>query len=401
VSLLRRLTRTPERRLLLIALGVRIVPAALIFGTDDVAGWAAWGGLLASGANPTASKYLLAWPPLWLPFTWFASVMSEATHIPFYLLIKLVPVAADLVLTLFLYSVAEEYGCSPWKTALAYALNPISIYCTAIHGQFDAIPTLCATVAVVMMGRRGESRLVGAGSWLGIAASFKTWPLFVLPALLAPVRSMRRQAQMAIVAIGIFITALLLSWLFFGVGSVIGVLTYRSALGWWGLTSIAYMRGATPSVNLFSAIFFAAMAAAGLLLIAKRTEAARGALLLLLTFYVTAPGFGLQYLIWIVPLALLADQRRAMTYSIVAGFLIAFEVLARPYAGHLGDMVRSLPHAGYAHAYGGATDHLYTAIDRLVLWSFFCWWWLVTLIRIARRHRSSELDPVAHSGGSA
>jgi len=35
-------------------------------------------------------------------------------------------------------------------------------------------------------------------------------------------------------------------------------------------------------------------------------------------------------------------------------------------------MVRGLPHPGYARAYGGAADHLYTAIDRLVLWSFFC-----------------------------
>ncbi|MEA2345350.1 MAG: hypothetical protein QOF63_3519 [Thermoanaerobaculia bacterium] len=379
------MTRTPERRLLLIAFGVRVVPAALVFGTDDVAGWAAWGGLLASGANPTASKYLLAWPPLWLPFTWLASVLSETTHIPFYLLIKLAPIAADLVLTMFLYSVAEEYGCPPWKTALAYALNPISIYCTAIHGQFDAIPTLCATVAVVMMGRRGDSRLIGAGSWLGIAAAFKTWPLFILPALLAPLRSMRRQVRVAAIAIGIFIAALLLSWLFFGVGSVMGVLTYRSALGWWGLTSIAYLRAATPSVNLFSAIFFAAMAAAALLLIAKRTEAARGALLLLLTFYVTAPGFGPQYLVWIVPLALLTDQRCGVAYSILAGLMITFEVLARPYTGHVGDMVRILPHAGYARAYGGDTDRLYTDIDRLVLWAFFCWWWLLTVVRTARR----------------
>lgn len=384
MSLFRRLTRTPERRLLLIAFCVRIVPAALVFGTDDVAGWASWGGLLASGSNPNASKYLLAWPPLWLPFTWFASVMSETTQIPFYLLIKLVPIAADLVLTLFLYSVAEEYGCSPWKTALAYALNPVSIYCTAIHGQFDAIPTLCATVAVVMMGRR-ESRPIGAGVWLGIAASFKTWPLFILPALVAPLPQLRRQVRVAAIAIGIFITALLLSWLCFGVGSVRGVLTYRSALGWWGLSSIAYLRGVTAPANLLSAIFFAAMAAAALLLIAKRTEAARGALLLLLTFYVTAPGFGLQYLIWIVPLALLVDQRRAMTYSIVAGLMIAFEVLARPYTGHLGDVVRILPHAGYARAYGGDTDHLYTDIDRLVLWAFFCWWWLLTVVCTARR----------------
>jgi hypothetical protein len=386
VNLFSRLTRTPERRLLLIAFTVRIVPAALIFGTDDVVGWATWGGLLASGKNPYASKYLLAWPPAWLPFTWLASVTAATTHVPFYLLIKLVPIAADLILTWFLYSVAEDYGCSPWKTALAYALNPISIYCTAIHGQFDAIPTLCATVAVVMIGRNGQSRRpVRAGVWLGVAAAFKTWPLLILPALLAPLWSIRRQAQTAAIAIGIFITALLLPGPFFGISTVTGVLHYRSTLEWWGLSSISFLMDAAMPADLFSAIFFVAMGFTASLVIATHTQALRGALLLLLTFYVTAPGFGVQYLIWIVPLALLADQRRAWTYSILAGLLIAFEVLVRPYTGYVGDMFRNPPHADYAQAYGGAIDHRYTVIGRLVLWSFFCWWWLTTLIRTARR----------------
>jgi len=66
--------------------------------------------------------------------------------------------------------------------------------------------------------------------------------------------------------------------------TVTGVLRYRGAAGWWGLSSIAYLGGVAAPSNLLSAIFFAAMAAAALLLIAKRTEAARGALLLLLTF---------------------------------------------------------------------------------------------------------------------
>ena len=397
MSLFRRLTRTPERRLLLIAFGVRIVPAVLIFGTDDVSGWATWGGLLAAGANPTRSQYLVAWPPLWLLFTWFATVLSETTHIPFYILIKLVPIAMDMVLTLFLYSVAEEFGCSPWKTALAYALNPISIYCTAIHGQFEAIPTFCMTAAVVVAARRDDSlRPIGPGAWLGIGAAFKTWPLLILPALLAPLQPMRRKVHIAAAAIAIFEIALLLSWLFFGFRNVTAVLGYRSAAGWWGLSSIAYMRGDWVSLPVFSTIFFIAMSAAALLLIVTRTEAARGAILLLLTFYVTAPGFGLQYLIWIVPVALLADQRRALTYSAIAGLLIAFEVVIRPYTGHFGDMVRMLPHPGYELAYGGPTDRRYTVIGRLVLWAFFCWWWLATLIRAAR-HRSSVFDPVAHA----
>jgi hypothetical protein len=73
-----------------------------------------------------------------------------------------------------------------------------------------------------------------------------------------------------------------------------------------------------------------------------------------------------------------------LVYSLLAGLLIAFEVLARPYTGHIGEMVRVLPHAGYARAYGGVTDHTNTTIVRLVLWLFFCWWWLITVVRVYR-----------------
>lgn len=377
-----KLTSTPRERLLLIALVVRIVPAALIYGTDDVSGWWTWGRLLASGANPYLSKFPLVWPPFWLPFAWISYVTSEATGLPFHFIVKLFPIAADIALTLFLYAMAEEYGCSPWKTALMYALNPIAIYSVAVHGQFDVIPTLCLTIAVVRM--RHEPRPVRAGFWLGVAAAFKTWPLFVLPALLAPMRSMWSRVVVAIAAIGVFVAALLLPWPFFGRETVTGVLHYRGALSWWGLSSIAYLRGAAASSSLFSIIFFASMGVISMLLIATRTPAVHSALLLLLTFYVTAPGFGLQYLVWIVPIALLADQRRAVIYSLLAGLLIAFEVLVRPYTGHIGEMVRILPHAGYARAYGDVLDHTYTVIGRLVLWLFCCWWWLVTIISNGR-----------------
>jgi hypothetical protein len=390
-----KLRSTPKERLLLIALVVRIVPAALIYGTDDVSGWWTWGKLLASGANPYLSKYPLVWPPFWLPFAWLSYGTAEATGLPFHFIIKLFPIAADVALTLFLYAMAEEFGCSPWKTALMYALNPIAIYSVAVHGQFDVIPTLCLTIAVVRM--RHEPRPVRAGFWLGVAAAFKTWPLFVLPALLAPLRSMWKRALVAIIAIGVFVAALLVPWPFFGRETVTGVLRYRGALSWWGLSSMAYLRGVAVSPSLFSIIFFASMGVISMLLIATRTPAVLGALLLLLTFYVTAPGFGLQYLVWIVPIALLADQRRGLVYSLLAGLLIAFEVLVRPFTGHIGEMVRILPHAGYARAYGGVADHTYTTIVRLVLWLFFCWWWLVTIIRCGRLWlngiRSSRSSP--------
>jgi hypothetical protein len=379
---LRALTATPERRLLLIALGVRLVPAAFVFGSHDVAGSLAWGDALVHGASPYASRFAIVWPPLWLPFAAIASAVADATWLPPQLALKSIPIACDVVTTFLLYDAAAEWRLPPMRTALLYALNPVAIYACALHGNFDAIPAMCALQAVIL-AQRGEGR--AAAAWLGAGAAFKTWPLFLLPALVAPLASWRRRAEAAAIAIGIFAAALLIPMPFEGWHVITDALGYRGSAGWWGLTSIAFLAHAPiPS----TAIFYATMTAAALFLFVRPLPPARGALILLLTFAATTPGFGPQYLVWLVPIALLADPRRAVVYSAVAGAVLAWEILMRPYTGHPGDMFRILPHTGFARAYGGTADHVRTALDRLVVWGFVCYWWLAAIAR-ARRDGSS------------
>lgn len=377
---------TPERRLLLIALAARLIPAALIYGTDDVQAWETWGRMLAGGGNPYASKYLIAWPPLWLPVVWLSFVTADATGIPFYFIAKLFPIAADIILMFLLYAEAG-YG-----TALAYAVNPVSIYTSSIHGNFDPIPALCLTAAVV--------RMRGKGVWLGIGAAFKTWPLLMLAAVIAPLKTLRMRARVALTAIGIFFGALLLA-LPFGSGAVIEVLKYRGGIHWWGISSISFLFGGRLPASIFLWTFYLAMGAASLLLLVRRTPALHGALFMLLTLYVTAPAFGLQYLIWIVPIALLVDRRRALIYTLLATALIAWELLVRPYTGHIGEMVRILPHLGYARAYGHHTDQLYTVIGRLFPWVFCCYWWMAAGRALLAGSRWSGRSSSDASGSSA
>jgi hypothetical protein len=382
------LVRTPERRLLLIALLVRVVPAALIYGTDDVQGWETWGRMLAAGASPYASKYPIAWPPLWLPFAFFSYITAQGTGIPFHFIAKLFPIAADLILLFLLYGAAGRYRLRPYITAMFYALNPVSIYTSAVHGQFDPFPTLCVTMAVLLAGPdRGQEPPRAASVWLGIGAAFKTWPLLMLPALLAAASGMRRRIVLGVIKVAIFTAFLLLPWPFVGFSAVKEVLAYRGYGSWWGLSSIASLLHQAWPERLFTSVFYAGMALAALLVLAVRPPAARGVLLLLLAFYVTTPGFGLQYLIWIVPVALIADQRRAVLYSVLAGIVIAIEVAARPYTGHFGEIVRVLPHTGYARAYGGERDHAYTVLDRLPLWLYCTYWWLAVALAAIRDRR--------------
>ncbi len=375
---------TPERRLLLAAALIRLIPAAFIYGTEDVSAWHKCAAIMASGHNPYDTPLLISWPPLWPVLTLLSHGIAEATAVPFSLVVKVFPIAADVIVTAVLYAIASDFGLPPFLTAAAYAFNPIAVYTSAIHGNFDSIPALCLTMAILYVCCLDDKTGMRAGVWLGVGAAFKTWPLLILPALVTGSRPLRRQLTIAIVAIGVFLAALLLPWPFIGRSAIVSILRYRGYQGWWGITAIAFLSGHELPIRLVSFIFYVAMAAAALILLLKKTSAARGALLLLLTFYLATPGFGLQYLLWIVPIALIADQRRGLVYSGLAGALILFELAMRPYTGHPFDSIRFLPHADFARSYGGAIDHRYTAAGRLLLWLFFAYWWAVTIVAIVR-----------------
>jgi hypothetical protein len=385
--MLNALVRTPERRLLIAALLVRLVPAALIFGTDDVEAWHQWGLLLAKGLNPYASKFPIAWPPLWLPVTAMAVFLSETLHLPFHFVAKVPSILADVIIVFLLYAIAERYGRGARRTALAYALNPVSIYTTSVHGNFDSFPLLCAMVAALLYAPDADSdpRGVRAGVWLGAGAAFKTWPLLVWPALLTPFQTTRRRIVIASTAVSLWVIALLLPWPFVGRSAVTSALGYRGMAGWWGLTSLRSLLPAVPSDQTVTWIFYAAMVFAALMVWRSRVAVPTGVLFLLLTFYATSPGCAPQNFIWIVPVALIADPRRAGAFTILATATLTFELLFRPYGGFLFDTVRTLPHTGYARALNDPLDHTATVIDRLPLWVFCCWWWGATLRRMLAR----------------
>ena len=379
--MLNALVRTPERRLLIAALLVRLVPAALIFGADDVEAWHQWGRTLLAGLNPYASKFPIAWPPLWLPVTAMAVSVSDAFHLPFHFVAKVPSILADVIIAFLLYAVAERFGRSAQRTALAYALNPVSIYTTGIHGNFDSFPLLCAMVAALLYAPDAEAdpRGVRAGGWLGAGAAFKTWPLLILPAMLTPSQSTRRRIVITVTAVSLWVIALLLPWPFAGRSAVTAAFGYRGMAGWWGLTSLRSLLAIAPSDRTVTWIFYAAMALAAVAVWRSRAPVPTGVLFLLLTFYATSPGCAPQNFIWIVPVALIADPRRAGAFTILATATLTFELLFRPYGGFLFDTVRMLPHAGYARALNDPLDHTATVVGRLPLWVFCCWWWGTTL----------------------
>lgn len=372
-----------ERRLLIFAALIRLIPAIFIYGTEDVSAWHRCARIMSSGGNPYDTPQLISWPPLWPALAWISLHTADMTGLPFSFVVKLFPIAADLALTVVLLRAASEFALPRYFTAAAFAFNPVAIYTSAIHGNFDSIPALFLTLAIVFATREAaDGSGVRTGFWLGIGAAFKTWPLLALPGVIASSAPRRRQLMVCLIAVGIFAAALLLPWPLIGSAAIASILRYRGFFGWWGITSIEFLSGHALPDMARTLLFYGAMGGTALLLLVKRTPPALGALLLLETFYLVTPGFGLQYLLWIVPVALIADQKRALAYSALAGALILFELMVRPYTGHLFESLRFLPHSDFARNYGHAVEHRYTAAGRLILWLYFGYWWISTTVRV-------------------
>jgi hypothetical protein len=382
----------PEQQLLLATLATRLIPALFVYGSDDVQAFDAIGKTLLAGGNPYHTRYPWGLPSPWIFVSALAHLVSDDTPLPFHLAIKLFVIASDLAIVFALHAFADRFsgvhGERGFRTAMLYALNPVSIYATAIHGQFDSLPALCVMMAAVAGTRPSDdARGWRIGFWIGAGAATKTWPLLVLPAFLAPRQTLRRRFAIVFLALVIFLVFLAGPSLFVGLQPVRDAIRHRGAAGWWGLSGLA-VAGWSVDDRTVRIAFDVSMIAASVLLAARRTSPHVGALFLLLTAYLTAPGFGAQYLVWIIPLALLVDAPNAIVYSLLAGLMLAFEYVVRPYTGHIGEAFRILPHAGYARAYGGAIDRHWTLIDRFPLWLFFIYWWGATAFRVIRPHRT-------------
>lgn len=380
--------------LVLIAAAARLIPGAFITGTEDVGLSWEMAQSVVEGRNPYVDA-LAAWPPLWPSLAALAVRFAGVLMIPSHLAIKLWPIAADVAIALTLFS-WKRISATPraaFRFALLWALNPASIYVTAVHGNFDSLPALALLMAVLFARAEGRATR-GAAWWLAIGVALKTWPLFALPAVLDR-RRIGASLRCAAIAIVPSAALLFVLWLRTPEAIVAKVLRYRGAAGWWGTTGVADLLGIDPGWAP-AALFYIAMAATALLFLSDRDPAAT-ALALLVAFLAFAHGFGAQYLLWPIAVAILAAPRAAIVYSALAAVTLLIEGVMRPWTGELGQHLAAVPTHLFHTAYGGARDREITTLVRIPVWLFVVGWWgslalarARTLLRAARMRRESN-----------
>ncbi|MDX9831996.1 MAG: glycosyltransferase family 87 protein [Anaerolineae bacterium] len=340
-------TRPPGRALLTVAavaLAARLIPNLLLpvgAGYDIESYWIV-GGLVLQGEEiydspETVDRY--PYLPLQMYWSGLARWVAEAASLPFVKIARLAPIAADVGIALLLF-LSLRRTCSTavaLQGGLLYSVNPVPVLVCAYHGQFDAIPALCILLALYFL--RASS--LSAGAWLGLGILAKSWPALALPSLLVGVgrwkgRLIPLGAAVAVPLAGIALyTSLFDADLTVLLREAVG---YNRGIAIWGYTyffrllSVLRTDLAAPLAWLVQYGRYLTLAALSLvwLVRARKEPPAAGILTILVAFFAVTHAFAIQYLMWVVPFAILTQQHRWLrryTLGALAYMFLAYYTL--------------------------------------------------------------------------
>jgi hypothetical protein len=214
-------------------------------------------------------------------------------------------------------------------SAYAFALGPIAV--AAFHCNTDAVS---AAFTLLACERSERDRPDAAGLALGAAMSIKLIPLLISPLLFFHARGWKKKARLIFGA-----SIALIPYVPFA--SDLGTVA-KATFGYappgehWGLV---YMLGMFADISVLhdrltaartfvvhygkEIVIFVSLAAGALAAWNRRVSAYGGASIVLLSFLVFSPGFGVQYVIAVAPILFAYDLVAGFTYATISGLFVS------------------------------------------------------------------------------
>lgn len=321
-----------------VALAVRLLPNLVLpVGAGyDIESFQIVGDLVRAGREVYASPDTVnRHPYLPLQMYWMAAARwgAGAFDLPFVKVVRLAPIAADAGIAILLYQSLRRRSSDrdAFFGGMFYALNPVPIFVSAYHGQFDAIPALLTLLALASPGRSS----LGAGGWLGLGILNKSWPVLALPSLALAARGWPKKLLLLGLAILIPLAGVGLYAAVFGADprAVLGrALSYNWGGGVWGYAY--FFRLLSIFRPAFTVLFYTVvdtgryltLAALGLVwwFRARHESPGAGILTVLVAFLAVTHAFSIQYLMWVVPFAVLNQDYRWLWRYTLGAFAYMF-----------------------------------------------------------------------------
>jgi hypothetical protein len=279
------------------ALAVRAVYLARFSTNPDFAAFAEVVAILRRGGDLYVETSHYNYSPVWAHCLLALDGIARLLGCSFALALGGFLAAVDAATAVLLHRLAGG-GRRGTSAALIFFANPVSVFCSSFHLQFDGVAILFLVFALVCAAKVSPSR---AGTVAALSASIvvKHVTMFFPPLFLA--RSSRRGLRLAeaLIPYACF-AAVFLPFARTWPAVRRNVFEYRGLAEDYGTAMLRKIPGVPAWLP--TAVFLAAVAAAIVLLIRRDVEPARACLLLFLVMLLTIPGIVEYYFVW--PIAL-------------------------------------------------------------------------------------------------
>lgn len=261
--------------------------------------------------------------------------LAEMSGLPFRFWLRVTCAVADLgSLGLLARLLRRRLTESQTRVALLwFAASPIAILISGFHGNTDPILMFFVLLAIDLVEGQRPAWLAGVA--LGVATDIKVLPVLLAPAVLLSLPGARRRFEFCTGA-GLAFLVGSVPFLFAAPEVVVTrVFGYASQFGSWGLSLLAMIFRQTTRLSWLGDVYehHGKILSLGAVLCASlwpRPYSRRQALFtqsgLVMCLFVSAiPGFGVQYLVWLVPwVVALGSGPTAAYYIAGSAFLFGY-----------------------------------------------------------------------------
>ncbi|HEX9477155.1 MAG TPA: glycosyltransferase 87 family protein [Methylomirabilota bacterium] len=250
-------------------------------------------------------------PPFMIHVLGGWAFLAHVSGLPFRFWLRFTCAVADLgSLALLVRLLGRRLSGPQARVALLwFAASPIAILISGFHGNTDPILIFFVLLAIELI--EGQRAAWLAGVALGVATDIKILPVLLVPAILLSLPGMRRRLEFCVGAGAAFLVGSVPFLLMAPELVVARVFGYTSQFGTWGLSLIALILRENARFSWLGDLYLRHGKILSLCLVLgaalwPRPRSRRNVLFiqagfLMFLFVSVIPGFGVQYLVWLMP----------------------------------------------------------------------------------------------------
>mgnify|MGYP001591659917 FL=1 len=305
------------KKVLVFGLIIRLICLYLFRNVSnyDLQSYLQIGELTLKGINiyPNVANLHHPYLPFFLYVEAFAFWLGQS-RIIIIIIIKFINIILDLGILYLVYLLSKKN----LKTTFLYAINPVTILITTLHGQFDVIPIFFALLAIYLIQKKKELASILSFSF---AILTKTWPvLFLIPI------AQRIKSKSLLPLIIIFPVVFMFIYVYLFKSSLLSIgetlLSYQGLWGIWGIWNLLGKQRILIqklSTLIFLSCFFSYS------WFNKERNIIKNILNLLFFFFIFTTNFSIQYFAWIIPFLIILKPKNYSTLIIlITLYLISF-----------------------------------------------------------------------------